>query len=356
MIGRAPGSRGTRITRKGERAAQVAHAAHTGRIARAVTEISLLIIRSVLWVGFTTVGVAINIWGAVTLLLLITPGNPWGYIAMLLGAAIAGSVSGVIMSIGQVMALRRWLDGAASLASFLSTVIASSLALAVGTCSGWWAHTVAGDLIGALVGLMAYGGVFGFLQRPMVEYMADRSLLWVPVNAAASVLGAMAMLAAFDVSGGRRDTLQFKYVGIVYAIITGVAFLLMTHTTRRAMTARSVTAQHADAGDSAAWPPAPAPGVIASGPRFEFGSTNAPGRGPGYQAGRGAHNLGYTPDYASDLVEIHEHRIYTMRRGFRHVDSESGAHEHGSGFADGQGLAGPADGQDTIDTTYRVIP
>src|SRR5438045_2984502 len=138
MTERASGTRGTRITRKGEHAAHAAYAAHAGRVACAawaVTEIGLLIVRSALWIGCTAVGVAINIWGAVTLLLLITPGNIWGYIATLLGAALAGSIGGVIMGAGQVLALRRWLDGAASLASFLSTVMASLVALAVGTGS-----------------------------------------------------------------------------------------------------------------------------------------------------------------------------------------------------------------------------
>lgn len=228
MSGRAPTDRAVRMRRKGM---------HITNAVGAVTEITLLILRSALWVGFTTAGTALNMWGALALLLLITPESVWGYIATMFGAAVAGCLGGGVISFGQVLALRRWLDGAASLGSFLSTVLASSLALATGTSAGWWAHIAAGDLAGVFVGLVAYGPVFGFVQRPMVDFLARHSLLWVPVNAAASVLGAMAMLAAFDVSGGRRDMLQLRYAGIVYSLVTGVAFLCMTRQTRRAMSA-----------------------------------------------------------------------------------------------------------------------
>jgi hypothetical protein len=221
--------------------AYVAPASHPARGAargiRALLEVALLIVRATLWVGFTAAGVAFNIWSAVALLLLLAPESLWGYIALALGAAVAGCAGGVVIGLGQVLALRRWLDGAASLGSFLSAVLASSAALCLGTTSGWWLHTLAGELIGALAGLVVYGTVFGFLQRPMLDYLVRNSLLWVLANAAASVLGVLAMLAAFDVSGGRRDTLQFRYVGVVYALLTGVAFLWMTRETRRALAA-----------------------------------------------------------------------------------------------------------------------
>jgi hypothetical protein len=226
-----------------------------------------------------------------------------------------------------VLALRRWLDGVASLASFLSTVLASSAALAVGTGAGWWVHTLAGELPGALAGLVLYGVVFGFLQRPMVDYMADRSLLWVPVNAAASVLGAITMLAAFDVSGGRRDTLQFRYVGIVYAILTGVAFLWMTRRTRRALAAlRDRPAYVADQHSS----------VVLM----------APG---------GAVGAGYATEYEPDVLEIHEHRIYRVHRVPRRVITRSGGPTGRDGRARDQGAADAEDGPDIVDAQYRVL-
>jgi hypothetical protein len=105
----------------------------TRSIGHLVAEIALAVVRSVLWVGFTTAGIALNIWAAFVLLFLVTPGNVWGYAAVVFGAAIVACAGGVLIGIGQVLALRRWLDGTASLASFLSAVLASSAALIVGT-------------------------------------------------------------------------------------------------------------------------------------------------------------------------------------------------------------------------------
>jgi hypothetical protein len=305
---------------------------HSGRL---LAEIAMMLVRSALWLGFTTIGTALNIWGAVVLLLLIAPGNIWAYVATLFGTAIVGCIGGAITGFGQALALRRWLDGAASLGSFLSTVLASSSALATSTGAGWWMHNVAGDLAGLLVSLVTYGSLFGFVQRPMVDYMAQHSILWVFANAAASVLGATAMLAAFDISGGRHDALQFRYAGIAYAIVTWAAFLWMTRQSRSAM-----AAQHADETNLAAWRTTSSPGIAAPWPRFETGSTNAPGRGPSYQGDRDKYNL----DFAPDELEIHEHRIYSVRRGFRPLDTESAAYEHGAVFADEQGFDGPGDG------------
>ncbi len=218
----------------GTRPAATPKTHHAPTLGRLLGEIVFLALRTLLWVGFTAAGMALNMWGAVVLLLLVAPGNLWGYLAVGFGLALAGGIGGAIVGIGQVMALRRWLDGAASLGSFFSTVLASSSALVAGTLAGWCVHTAAGDTVGILSGVVAYGCVFGFLQRPMLDYLARNSFLWVPANAAAALLGALGMLAAFDVSGGRRDTLQFRYVGVVYAVVTGLAFLWMSRETRRA--------------------------------------------------------------------------------------------------------------------------
>lgn len=315
--------RETGVTRQGSHGGRAARAAH------AVAELALLIVRSVLWVGFTTAGVALNMWGAALLLLLITPDSLWGYIALTIGAALAGCIGGAVMGMGQVLALRRWLDGVASLASFLSTVLASSAALAMGTGAGWWVHTLAGELPGALAGLMLYGVVFGLLQRPMVDYMADRSLLWVPVNAAASVLGAIAMLAAYDVSGGRRDTLQFRYVGIVYAILTGVAFLWMTRRTRRAMAAERHGSTYVSDQHSLAAPSVP------------LGATGA----------------GYVTDYDPEVLEIHEHRVYRVQRVPKGVNTGDDGQAGSSDRVSRHDASDPCDRPEPeiIDATYRVL-
>lgn len=201
-------------------------------------ELILLVVRALLWIGFTAAGTALNMWGVVVLLLLVPPGSFWGYLILGLGSALAGVMGGAVIGLGQVLALRRWLDGAASLGSFFSTVLASSTALASGAIVGWWVYTSAGDLAGVFIGVVTYGCVFGLIQRPMLDYMAPHSLLWVPVNVVALILGALALLAAFDVSGGRRDMLQFRYAGIVYSLVVGAAFLLMTRETRRATAER----------------------------------------------------------------------------------------------------------------------
>ena len=174
-------------------------------------------------------------WAAIVLLLVFAPSNFWGYLAIGFGAAIAGGIGGGIIGFGQVLALRRWLDIPASLGSFFSTVLASSSAVISGTLAGWWLHAVAGDLAGAIAGVIIYGLIFGLVQRPMLDYMSHHPLLWVPVNAVAAVVGAMAVLAAFDVSGGRRDMLQFRYAGLVYSLVVGIAFLWMTRETRKTM-------------------------------------------------------------------------------------------------------------------------
>lgn len=311
-------------------------------------EVALMILRTMLWIGFTALGTALNMWGAVVLLLLITPGNFWGYLGTILSAAVTGCVGGMIIGFGQVLALRRWLDGAASLGSFFSTVLASSSALAAGTTAGWWVHTVAGDLIGALAGLVIYGCVFGFIQRPMVDYMARRSLLWVPVNAAASVLGAMAMLAAFAVSGGRRDMLQFRYAGIVYSLVAGAAFLWMTRRTRRAMADRRTVN-----GDTTT-------------PYTHYTRDSAPvqtvrgGHGVANQPGDDVSNAGFETGVETGVLEVHEHRIYRVYPAYRSSGDHDARHR---GYSDTPGhrsedgdISNSGDGPEVIDAKYRVIP
>src|SRR5438128_1448766 len=118
--------------------------ARSGRTPRHLAgEVALMILRTTLWIGFTALGTALNMWGAVVLLLLITPGNVWGYLGTVLGAAITGCIGGMIIGFGQVFALRRWLDGATSLGSFLTTILASASALATGTTARWWLHALA---------------------------------------------------------------------------------------------------------------------------------------------------------------------------------------------------------------------
>lgn len=299
---------------------------HHGRPAgQLVGEMLLSIVRTVLWVGFTAAGTALNMWAAVVLLLLFPPSDPWGYLAASVGAAIAGAVGGGIIGFGQVLTLRRWLDTAASLGSFFSTILASSSALIAGTLAGWWVHTAAGDLGGAFAGVVVYGLVFGLIQRPMLDYMSRYSGLWVPLNAIAAVLGAIAVLAAFDVSGGRRDMLQFRYAGLVYSLVVGVAFLWMTRETRKAMSNRRTTDLE---------------------PRDDSGS-----------APHAIHEV-RKAELDPTVLEIHEHRIYSVLRvaDESKVDSERNAaapshlpDKNPASFGDEK------NSRDVIDTTYRVI-
>jgi hypothetical protein len=296
---------------------------------RLVREMVLMVLRITLWVGPTALGVSLNMWGAVALLLLVNPGNIWGYFATILGAVVTGCVGGIIIGFGQVLALRRWLDGSASLGSFLSTILASSSALTAGTAIGWWLHTLAGDLVGALSGLLIYGCVFGFIQRPIVDYMSRHSMLWIPVNAAASVLGAMAMLAAFDVSGGRREILQFRYAGVVYSLVVGAAFLWMNHEMRKAVASRQHTAITHSTRD---------------GEPGEPGTEQHPAND--------INHLGPDPG----VLEIHEHRVYRVYQRPGSSDAEHVHHDDDFDRPPEQtGGSNYSDKPDVIDTTYRVM-
>jgi hypothetical protein len=221
----------------------------------------------------------------------------------------------------------------------LSTVLASSAALTVGTGAGWWVHTVAGDLAGALTGVIAYGTVFGFVQRPMIDYMARHSLLWVPVNTVSSVLGAMAVLAAFDISGGTRDMLQFRYAGIAYSLVTGAAFLWLTRYTRRTMAVRHSNYAHA-AGNH----PVPVEPV-------EWELNGVSDR---------AYSAGYTmngAEYDPSVLEIHEHRVYRVHRVLGDTNAGHSGYTDAAGRASEQeGSSNSGDGPDVIDAIYRVIP
>jgi hypothetical protein len=188
--------------------------------------------RALLWTGFTAGGTALNMWASTALLLFFAPSNLWGYLGVAFGALLAGGLGGAITGFGQVLALRKWLNVPASLGSFFSTILASSLALAAGTVCGWW-MTAVGALPGALAGILLYGVVFGLLQRPMLEYLSRRSLLWVLANSAAAVLGVLFMLAVFDLSGSKREMLQFRYCAVAYALVVGVSLVLMTRETRK---------------------------------------------------------------------------------------------------------------------------
>ncbi len=312
--------------------------AHQGspRLGHWLAEIVLLVLRSALWAGSTAVGIALNMWGAAVLLLLLAPANFWAYFLLLSGAAVIGFVGGMVISFGQVLALLRWLDGAASLGSFLSTALASALALAVGTGAGWWVHTVAGDLAGGFAGLVIYGSVFGFVQRPMLDYMSNRSILWVPANAVASVLGALAVLAAFDASGGRREMLQFKYAGIAYALVVGVAFLLMTRQTRTVLARRRARQDHVAGHNS---PPS----------SWELkGESGHP-----HDTRHNTDDLGHDPG----VLEIHEHCVYRIYPLPEDPHTLRDAHANASGRTSDPGVD-PCftDGPDVIDATYRVIP
>src|SRR5829696_6752981 len=86
-------------------------------------EVVLLVLRTLLWVGFTAAGTALNMWAAVVLLLVFTPSSFWGYLAVGVGAGVAGAAGGGVTGFGQALALRRWLDTPAALGSFFSTVL-----------------------------------------------------------------------------------------------------------------------------------------------------------------------------------------------------------------------------------------
>lgn len=205
------------------------------RITHLLSEAALLLIRSALWVGATTVGTVINAWGALTLLLLLTPSNIWGYLALLVGILLVGAVGGAVTGAGQALALRRWLNGAAAAGSFLSTVLASTVGLAAGTLLGWCLQGVWGETAGALSGLIVYGVVFGLIQSPMVAYVTHRPWVWVPANMAAAVLGALVLLVRFDLSGGRPEMLQFRYIGLIYALVVGIVFLVLSRRVRKSI-------------------------------------------------------------------------------------------------------------------------
>lgn len=313
----------------GKKSARIHKTQHADTPGRVLGELALLFVRSLLWVGFTAAGTALNMWGAVVLLLLLAPSNFWGYLVLGFGAALAGGLGGAVVGFGQALALRRWLDGAASLGSFFSTVLASSTALASGTLAGWGAYSSVGDLAGAFFGVVVYGGVFGLIQRPMLDYMTTRSILWIPTNVVASVLGAVTMLAAFDVSGGRRDMLQFRYAGIAYALVVGAAFLWMTRETRRAMAARHIgqhTLRHV-------------PG-IATDPVHVLRDMRDAAR----------------PD--PPLLEIHEHRVYRVYNAPQDPNADRDSYADSPGTLPGRGNSGSENGVDgpgVIDATYRVI-
>ena len=335
---------------------------HTARRPRRVLgEVFLLVVRSVLWIACTAAGTALNMWGAVVLLLLIAPSSVWGYLALGLGAALAGGIGGAIAGFGQVLALRRWLDGAASLGSFFSTILASSSALAAATTAGWWVYTSAGDLPGVLSGVAVYGCVFGLIQRPMLDYMSGRSILWIPANAVASLLGALTVLVAFDVSGGRRDMLQFRYAGIAYSLVVGAAFLWMTRETRRAITSRPPSQRHTAEGHTAQRHTAE-------------GYTAQRHTAEGYTAAEraGQQVLHDTPGAATDpmrmlrdaaiagpaLLEVHEHRVYRVYSVPQDLDRDQAVDVDSVRDLPDRGDSSSQDrdnGPDVIDATYRVI-
>lgn len=160
----------------------------------------------------------------------------------------------------------------------------------------------------------------------MIDYISRRSIRWVPVNAAASVLGAVAMLAVFDVSGGRREMLQFRYAGTVYALVVGAAFLWMSRETRKAMANHQQRATRLSPGDE----------------------------GVGF-----AHNPAYDLSDAGsepDMFEIHEHRIYHVYKP-RPDSGQELSHPAAASDDPSKRLAGPnsENGPDVIDASYRVI-
>jgi hypothetical protein len=114
MSGRTPADNSVHGRRGSVHVAPASHPARgaargAARGIGALLEVALLIVRATLWVGFTAAGVAFNIWGAVALLLVLAPESLWGYIALALGAAVVGCAGGVVIGLGQVLALRRWM-------------------------------------------------------------------------------------------------------------------------------------------------------------------------------------------------------------------------------------------------------
>jgi len=191
-----------------------------------------------------------------------------------------------------------------------------------------------------------YGCVFGLMQRPMLDYMSGRSILWIPANALASLLGALTVLAAFDVSGGRRDMLQFRYAGIAYAVVVGAAFLWMTRETRRVMASGPLVQRHTAEGYTA----------------------------EGYMATEraGQQVLHDTPGAATDrmrilrdaaipdpaLLEIHEHRVYTVYPVPQDLERDPAGDADSARDLPHPGVSGSQDredGPDVLDATYRVI-
>ena len=303
-------------------------------VSQLIGESILLIVRTLLWVGFTTAGMALNMWAAVVLLLM-APSGFWGYLAAAFAAAVTGGISGGVIGFGQVLTLRRWLDTPASLGSFFSTILASSSALISGTLLGWWVHGVAGDLVGAIAGVVIYGLVFGLVQRPMLEYMSHSPMLWVPVNAVAAVLGALSVLAVYDVSGGSREMLQFRYGGLVYSLIVGIAFLWMTRETRMTMSKqRWAMLEPGDASDAS----------------------------DASDAGDDLDEAPYSIDEAHDIWteaavlamhEQHAQHVYRVFKVFRDPNTSPTVPKGNS--APSPGPEGEVKGTDVIDGTYRVL-
>jgi hypothetical protein len=174
----------------------------------------------------------------------------------------------------------------------------------------------------------------------VVDYLARLSLLWVTANAVASVLGAVAVLAAFDVSGG-RDMLQFRYTGVVYSLVVGTAFLWMTRQARRAMS------DPCTAKDQVAIPyGALSAGALGSGPGMP--------RPPSQSADNAVHAC------QPGVLEVHEHRVYRVHSPYRlpaEPTTGHGAALNTPGYSsEGGDNSKPDDGPDVIDTTYCVLP
>jgi hypothetical protein len=180
---------------------------------------------------------------------------------------------------------------------------------------------------------VVYGCVFGLIQRPMLDYMAPHSLPWVPVNVVASILGALALLAAFDVSGGRRDMLQFKYAGIVYSLLVGAAFLWLTRETRRAMAER---------------------------PQADERMTSELLRNePGFVVDRAQGALQEPFDEARMEIHLHQvYKVYPVSGNSGNTDAYPGGNVGGPRAAGDATHPEPENGEqgpDVIDASYRVI-
>jgi hypothetical protein len=149
----------------------------------------------------------------------------------------------------------------------------------------------------------------------------------------------MAVLAAFDISGGRRDMLQFRYAGITYSLVTGVAFLWLTRHTRRTMAVRHANNTHV-AGNH------PVPGEP-----VEWELDGVPGR---------AYSAGYATDraeYGPGVLEVHEHRVYRVHRVLGDTNAGHSGHTDAAGRASEQrSSSNSGDGSDVVDAIYRVIP